>query len=397
MEPFVRHRRQVLVLASATVLLFTGCDSIWPLDGTYDPRRCVPACSAGALCVNGVCQSLDAGMPEASQDLGPEMIPKDRPSTEADAVLDITTVDAGAPEGCIPKDGPADCGIADASPEASTVDAFVPPGTWILIKAGMYSMGSPSGELCREPTTTKETRHSVTLQHDFFISATEVTQAEHAAVMGSTPAPGIPTCGLNCPMESLTWHEAVAFCNTLSTLSGLAPCFTCTVVAGSTSCTEKALYSGSQIYACPGYRLPTEAEWEYAYRAAGQTPLYVTTSTSGQITQCAKADPQVDPIAWYKNNASGTTHQVKTKLPNAWGLYDMAGSVSEWCHDWFQNDLGALPATDPINTMDLSNLVRMVRGGDWGSLARDVRAASRDAQSPAQRFSGVGFRCVRSN
>ena len=106
-------------------------------------------------------------------------------------------------------------------------------------------------------------------------------------------------------------------------------------------------YSGKNVYVCPGYRLPTAAEWEYAYRAGTTTAYYSGTNASSKCTSCGAVDKNADKIGWYCANANNTTNPVQGKLVNAWGLYDMAGNVWEWCHGWYTGSGPGPPVVDP--------------------------------------------------
>jgi hypothetical protein len=253
----------------------------------------------------------------------------------------------------------------------------IPPG-YVRIAPGVFTMGSPAGELGR---IAEEVQHQVTITRAFLMKTTEVTQAEWQAVMGNNPSwfnPGLfanRTCVGNCPVETVSWTEAVDYVNRLSDAAGLARC-----------------YDANRAFAglgCLGYRLPTEAEWEYAARAGTQTAYHTGVNTQ---TNCNN-DPNLNLAGWYCGNAANTTHPVAQKQVNAWGLYDMHGNVWEWVQDWY----AAYPAgaaADPIGPAAGDR--RVCRGGSWANDARDERAASRTPLRPFFNFNNVGFRPARS-
>jgi formylglycine-generating enzyme required for sulfatase activity len=254
-------------------------------------------------------------------------------------------------------------------------------------------MGSPTTEPCRQ---SDEDHHQVTLTHSFEIQATLVTQAEFEALMGYNnshfgPSGRGSVCGMSCPVENVNWHESAAYCNALSLKAGLTPCYTCSGSGASVSCVEASTYSAHQIYDCPGYRLPTDAEWEYAYRAGTNTAFYNGSNDPTKCTSCS--DAKADAIAWYGCNAAGTTHPVQQKLPNDWGLYDMAGNVWELCHDGYQKYLGFSAVTDPVGA---SAKYRVGRGGAWPHFPSVLRAAHRFGVGPNFRSNRLGFRCART-
>ncbi len=269
-----------------------------------------------------------------------------------------------------------------------------PPG-FVYIPPGTFTMGSPSDEPGRE--AEGEDLHEVTLTHGFYMQETEVTQGAWEALMGTNPS-HFSSCGADCPVERVSWWEALAYANALSVSEGYVPCYvlapSCSGRAGDEAftCTSVTVHTnGNDPYLCEGYRLPTGAEWEYAYRAGTRTAFY-----DGAITEtaCSPVDPIADAIAWYCGNAGDETHPVAQREANAWGLFDMAGNVWEWCWDLHQDSLGSAPVTDPVGAP--SGFRRVTRGGCWSSDAQSLRGASRGSFGPASRTAHLGFRLVRS-
>ena len=239
----------------------------------------------------------------------------------------------------------------------------------VKVPKGSFTMGSPAAESDRG---TNEVQHSVTLTTDFWMAESEVTQRQYRNLMGSNPSSFKMD---DLPVESVTWFEAVAYCNALSVKEKLPTCYQ---INGTT-------VGWADGVKCTGYRLPTEAEWEYA--ANPVTPP--RTVYAGSDT--------VDGVAWYSTNSGSTTHAVKTKTANGRGLYDLSGNVWEWVWDWYQANYEALPATDPIGpTTKPSPEYRVIRGGSWSVTATFARVALRNYYAPAARTIGVGFRFVRS-
>jgi formylglycine-generating enzyme required for sulfatase activity len=295
-------------------------------------------------------------------------------------------------------DGSGDGPVLDGPPkpdapkaDRKSGDGGAVPGIWVAIAKGTFTMGSPTSEPCRGDD---EQQHLVTLTHDYELQETEVTQDQFLALMGYNSA--VKTCSpsATCPVEMVSWHEAAAYCNALSQKAGKSMCYTCSGSRESANCQEAAGYSGQQVYNCPGYRLPTEAEWEYAYRAGTTTAYYSGVNDAGICSTCWTTDTNADKIGWYCANAGSDTHPVKGKQPNGWGLYDMAGNVWEWCHDWYQSNIGSGPATDPWGSPSGSS--RVLRGGSWSNNAYSMRAADRHPHTPTYRFNYLGFRCCRT-
>jgi len=244
--------------------------------------------------------------------------------------------------------------------------------TYVRIAPGVFTMGSPAGELGRG---ADEVQHQVTITRAFLMKTTEVTQEEWQAVMGANRS-RFEDCGGNCPVETVSWNDAVDYLNRLSDAAGLARC-----------------YDANRTFAglgCLGYRLPTEAEWEYAARAGTQTAYHTGVNTQ---TLCNPVDPNLNLAGWYCRNAANTTHPVGEKQVNAWGLYDMHGNVWEWVQDWY----AAYPAgaaVDPVGPA--AGASRVVRGGSWSQDAQFARAANRRGNGPGDRDSSISFRPARS-
>lgn len=202
------------------------------------------------------------------------------------------------------------------------------------------------------PGTFNETAHKVTLTRFFYMQTTEVTQGQWQKVMGSNPS-YFKNCA-DCPVEQVSWNDCQEFIQRLNSLD-----------------------PGK------GYRLPTEAEWEYACRAGSDTPYYWG-SESG-----------IGSHAWYDGNSGNKTHPVAQKTPNAWGLYDMSGNVWEWCSDWYGSNFYAnSPNNDPVGP-DTGSF-RVLRGGSWNLNAGHCRSAFRNWSNPDYRFYHLGFRVVFS-
>ena len=213
------------------------------------------------------------------------------------------------------------------------------------IPAGKFMMGSPDSEKGR--AKEEGPQHEVTLSQPFYMSATEVTQAQYAAVTGDQP-PDPKEAAV--PATGVSWEGAVAFCRKLSEKTGKA------------------------------VRLPTEAEWEYACRAGTQARF-----------SFGDADGGLGDYAWYGANSGFGTHPAGQRKPSAWGLYDMHGNVGEWCADWF-GPYPAGPVTDPQGPP--SGKQRIVRGGSWYYPADGCRAANRIRFAPGEGFPCIGFRVM---
>jgi len=267
-------------------------------------------------------------------------------------------------------------------------------GSFVLVPAGSFMRGSPSAELSRDDN---ETQHHVTLTRSFFVSCTEVTQASWLRLMGNNPSWFSPEgeggdCGLDCPVERVSWYDALAYCNALSGAESLTPCYELSACTGTPGVDFECADTLAFSLDCAGYRLPTEAEWEYTYRAGTTSAFY-----NGDITQIDSAglDPALEQIGWYEGNSGRMSHPVALKQPNAWGLYDMAGNVAEWTWDPF-GVFTSSPTRDPIGATSTSSMYRTPRGGCWVGPANTCRGADRFSYKPHFREEVLGFRPVRT-
>jgi len=217
----------------------------------------------------------------------------------------------------------------------------------IAVKGGTFQMGSNDREAGEKPV------HKVTVS-DFYIGKYEVTQAQWQAIMGSNPS---NFKGDNLPVENVSWNDAQEFIQKLN------------------SKTTKT------------YRLPTEAEWEYAAGAS-------TGSSTGRTKWAGtNEESSLGAYAWYDANSNSTTHFVGSKLPNGLGIYDMSGNVREWCNDWY-GSYRSRAQTNPSGPSGGS--YRVLRGGGWSNYALNCRVASRNSSTPGYRHGSLGFRLVSS-
>lgn len=217
----------------------------------------------------------------------------------------------------------------------------------VAIPPGSFDMGSDNGDDNEKPV------HRVTIDYAFALGKTEVTQAQWKAIMGSNPSK-FPACGDNCPVEQVSWDDTQEFIEKLNAKTGKQ------------------------------YRLPSEAEWEYACHAGGKH------------TYCGSDDP--DSVGWYggmakpAGNSGRTTNPVATRQANAWGLYDMSGNVWEWVADSYHKNYNGAP-TDGSAWLDEDSMTRVPRGGSWSYLQR---AAKRGGSESDYRFGSIGFRLART-
>jgi formylglycine-generating enzyme required for sulfatase activity len=221
---------------------------------------------------------------------------------------------------------------------------------FVRIPSGEFLIGSPENEPDR---FQDETQHRVAVSKPFMMGMTEVTQAQYQAIMNTNPSSSKQP---QHPVENISWLDAVSFCQALSALP-------------------------EEREARRVYRLPTEAEWEYACRGDTATAFHFGDESS-----------EIGDYAWYKGNTTGgTSFAVKQKKPNAWGLYDMHGNVNEWCSDWY-GEYETADAVDPKGA--ISGAERVLRGGSYNDTSKLLRSASRMSYPEGSAFPYVGFRVV---
>ena len=258
---------------------------------------------------------------------------------------------------------------------------------WVEIPAGRFLMGSPINEPGHR---NDETQHEVVLSRGFWLQPTPVTQAEWRALMGNNPSEFGGSEAL--PVETVSWYDAVSYCNALSRHFALPECYEFRNVKGRPGVygwEAEVIWHHKLI----GIRLPTEAEWEYACRAGTSGPF-----TGGGLKKrlfggFTLDEAHLQRYAWYSENSGDETHVVGQKQANAWGLYDMHGNVWEWVWDRY-DEYPSGKVLDPMGPTSGSD--RVYRGGSRYIDARFVRAAARDDDTPSYRYFIFGFRCARS-
>ena len=269
----------------------------------------------------------------------------------------------GPGEATKPLSGPVVEPSAGAERSGGTNDVSSPRGEMILISGGRFMMG--------DKNEVDATPHEVSVS-SFLMDKFLVTQALYERVMGSNPS---RWKGDQNPVEQVRWSDAVRFCNRRSQLEGLDPCYN--------------LETWSCNFQATGYRLPTEAEWEYACRAGTTTAFFFGDSAS-----------KLGDYAWFEKNAGGRPRPVGQKLPNPWGLHDIVGNVWEWCNDFYQVDFyEASPRQDPRGPE--SGTTKVVRGGAWKFNDQHCRPGYRHNENPGYAdvcfgYDIYGFRCVRA-
>ncbi|MDE7429097.1 MAG: SUMF1/EgtB/PvdO family nonheme iron enzyme [Lachnospiraceae bacterium] len=261
-------------------------------------------------------------------------------------------------------------------------DMTYAPENFVLIEGGTFEMGSPDTENWR---SEDETQHTVTVS-DFYMGIYEVTQAEYAEVMGNNPS---SFTGENLPVENVTWLDAVRYCNALSEREDLEPVY---MIDGVTITWNRS---------ADGYRLPTEAEWEYACKAGTTTPFNTENSISAEEANYYGHYPyEIEGNYFSQGNLETkpgeyrqTTVDVNSFSPNRWGLYNMHGNVGEWVWDYY-GAYSTEEQTDPAGAE--SGTLRVYRGGDWNDFAKNMRSAYRATLAEDKGSFNIGIRLVRN-
>ena len=261
------------------------------------------------------------------------------------------------------------------------------PDGFVWIQGGTFIMGSPADE--PDPMDRERSQHKVTIS-GFYMGKYEVTQKEYQEVMGRNPS---HFKGDNLPVEKVNWYNAVEYCNMRSQKEGLTPAYTIDKNQkdpNNTAGWDKLKWTVTWNKNANGYRLPTEAEWEYACRAGTKTPF----NTGNNITT---DQANYDGNYPYNNNAKGEDREKTTPVgsfaPNPWGLYDMHGNVQELCWDWY-DDYKDEAQTDPEGAV--CGDARVVRGGSWLYGASSTRSGRRGYTTTDSRFNDIGLRLART-
>ncbi len=229
---------------------------------------------------------------------------------------------------------------------------YVAPGTFQMGYYGFWTRFSGYGY-----NGGAKPVHRVTISKGYWIGKYEVTQSEYQSITGTNPS---YFKGSDKPVEKVSWNDAVKFCEKLTARERRAG----------------RLASGRE------YRLPTEAEWEFAARGGTKSRGYKYSGSDN-----------IDSVAWYTSNSGSRTHEVGTKSANELGIHDMSGNVWEWCRDWY-GKYSSTGVTDPTGASSGSN--RVIRGGGWDDIARGCRSAFRYWFRPSDRNNGLGFRLLRT-
>ena len=243
---------------------------------------------------------------------------------------------------------------------------------FVFVEGGTFQMGDDDDEYASP-------EHLVEV-NNFYICDHEVTQKEYLDVRGENPS---NFKGDYKPVECVSWYDAVEYCNALSVKKRLTPCYTIDKEKRDPNNKDEGdglKWTVTCNFSANGYRLPTEAEWEYAVRGGKKSKEYEYSGSNN-----------IEDVAWYEENSNGETHDVKTKSPNELGLYDMSGNIIEMCWDWYAPYTSSFQ-TNPTGALFSS--YRIIRGFSW--MHPDGSVASRFGTGLTDRGKTVGFRVVRS-
>ncbi len=259
---------------------------------------------------------------------------------------------------------PSTTGPIVETPSPTDENLPVKKVSWNVVNIKMISVPVGNFQMGSDNSRDEKPMHTIALD-GFEMSSTEITQKIYRIVMGEAPS-GFEG-NENLPVEKVSWNDVVIFCNQLSVAEGLEPCYNLT--------TLKCDFTKN------GFRLPTEAEWEYACRAGTETEYNTGDGESSLLN-----------AGWYKKSSDSKTHPVKQREPNAWDLYDMHGNVWEWCHDYY-GKYKRISSRNPEGAQ--SGKYRVIRGGGYKSKTSDCRNANRQYMLPNVRHKDIGFRVVR--